>query len=106
MVAIKLGEAYVEISADQTKLTSGLKKAQSSVADSMKAIGKNMVIAGAAITAAFALSLRSAVSFQKQLAQVSTMLDESAMKIMPEYKAGLLDMSVAFGEATDRKSVV
>ena len=69
-----------------------------------KTIGTSMAIAGAAITAAFGLTVKSAIGFQKELAQVSTMLNESAMKIIPEYKAGLQELSVQFGEATSTLS--
>lgn len=108
---MELGEVYVKIGADTKELEKGLTKSKGQVKKTaeqmkaqMKAVGKKMAIVGVAITAAFALTVKSAMSFQKQLAQVSTMLDESAMKIMPQYKKGLLDMSMAFGESTDTLS--
>jgi len=108
---MELGEVYVKIGADIVPLEKALGKARSvtkktteQMRAQMKTIGMGMVIAGAAITAAFALTAKSAISFQKELAQVSTMLDESAMKIMPQYKKGLLEMSMAFGESTDTLS--
>jgi len=104
---MELGEVYVKIGADIVPLETALGKARTVTKNTteqmraqMKTLGKGMIIAGAAITAAFALTVKSAISFQKELAQVSTMLDESAMKIMPQYKSELLKMSVAFGEAT------
>ena len=108
---MELGEVYVKIGADIVPLETALGKARTvtkktteQMRAQMKTLGTGMVIAGAAITAAFAMTVKSAISFQKELAQVSTMLDESAMKIMPQYKKGLLDMSVAFGESTDTLS--
>jgi len=108
---MELGEVYVKIGADIVPLEKALGKARTVTKNTteqmraqMKTLGTGMVIAGAAITAAFALTVRSAISFQKELAQVSTMLDDSAMKIMPQYKSELLKMSVAFGESTDTLS--
>ena len=108
---MELGEVYVKIGADIVPLEKALGKARNvtkktteQMRAQMKTLGTGMVIAGAAITAAFALTVKSAIGFQKQLAQVSTMLDESAMEIMPQYKKGLLDMSMAFGESTDTLS--
>ncbi len=108
---MELGEVYVKIGADIVPLEKALGKARTVTKNTteqmraqMKTLGTGMVIAGAAITAAFALTVRSAISFQRELAQVSTMLDKSAMKIMPQYKSELLKMSVAFGEATDTLS--
>ncbi|GAG95650.1 unnamed protein product, partial [marine sediment metagenome] len=45
-----------------------------------------------------------AADFETQLANVSTMLDESAMRILPEYRKGLQALSVEFGESTQTLS--
>jgi len=113
-----LGEAVVYIKANMMQLTAGLGKAQTATKLAMgkmttnvkkyekqiKSAGKMMGIAGALITGAFALMVKSAISFEEQMAQVSTMLDESAMSIMPEYSDALQAMSVEFGEATSTLS--
>jgi len=108
---VELGKAFVTISADATKLTAGIAAAKGQIGNAtagmsaqFKTLGMGMAVAGAAITAAFGLTVKSAIGFQKELAQVSTMLNESAMKIMPEYKAGLQELSVQFGEATSTLS--
>ncbi|MBA7601398.1 hypothetical protein ES703_08471 [subsurface metagenome] len=70
----------------------------------IKKAGKYMTVFGGIATAAFALSVKSAANFETQLANVSTMLDESAMKILPEYRKGLQSLSIAFGESTETLS--
>ena len=72
--------------------------------DQIKKAGKYMTVFGGIATAAFALSVKSAANFETQLANVSTMLDESAMKILPEYRKGLQSLSVDFGESTQTLS--
>jgi TP901 family phage tail tape measure protein len=72
--------------------------------DQIKKAGKYMTVFGGIATAAFALSVKSAANFETQLANVSTMLDESAMKILPEYRKGLQSLSVDFGESTETLS--
>ena len=83
-----------------TKFT-GYVKAHSA---QIKAAGKTLTILGGIATAAFAVSVKSAAKFEEELANVSTMLDKSAMKILPQYRDGLQDLSMEFGEATDTLS--
>ena len=113
-----LGEAVVYIKANMMQLTAGLGKARTATKLAMgkmttnvakyekqiKSAGKMMGIAGALITGAFALMVKSAISLEEELAQVSTMLDKSAMHVMPQYKNALQAMSVEFGEATSTLS--
>ena len=70
----------------------------------IKKAGKYLTVFGGIATAAFAVSVKSAANFEEQLANVSTMLDESAMKILPEYRKGLQSLSVDFGESTETLS--
>lgn len=49
-------------------------------------------------------SVSAFAAFEKQMASVSTMLDESSMKFMPEYTKKLREMSVEFGESTQTLS--
>lgn len=83
-----------------TKFT-GYVKAHS---DQIKKAGKTLTLLGGIATAAFAVSVKSAAKFEEELANVSTMLDKSAMKILPKYRDGLQDLSMEFGEATDTLS--
>ena len=70
----------------------------------IKKAGKYLTVFGGIAIAAFALSVKSAANFEEQLANVSTMLDASAMKILPEYRKGLQSLSVDFGESTETLS--
>lgn len=72
--------------------------------EQIKKAGKYMTVFGGAATAAFAVSVKSAAAFEEQLANVSTMLDDSAMKILPEYRKGLESLSMEFGESTQTLS--
>lgn len=55
---------------------------------------------GIAIVAALTLSIKEAISFEKQLANVSTMLVEHTMKLLPTYAKRLHELSIKFGEST------
>jgi len=82
VIAIKLGEAYVEIYADQTKLTKGLNKAQKNVGASMKAIGRSMTIAGAAIVAGFGMAIRTAAKFEQSMANVASVAGATSEELI------------------------
>ncbi|MBA7526142.1 hypothetical protein ES705_18303 [subsurface metagenome] len=96
MIIIKLGEAYVEISADQTKLTAGLNKAQKNVATSMKAIGKSMTIAGAAIVAGFGMAIKTAAKFEKSMALTASVASATSeeLKELSDYARKMGEQSV------------
>ncbi|GAH24415.1 unnamed protein product, partial [marine sediment metagenome] len=70
----------------------------------IKKAGKMMTIFGGIATAVFTAAVKGAADFEEQLANVSTMLDESAMRILPEYRRGLQSLSVEFGESTQTLS--
>jgi len=70
----------------------------------IKKAGKMMTIFGGIATAVFTVAVKGAADFEEQLANVSTMLDESAMRILPEYRRGLQSLSVEFGESTQTLS--
>jgi len=70
----------------------------------IKKAGKMMTIFGGIATAVFAVAVKGAADFETQLANVSTMLDASAMTILPEYRRGLQSLSVEFGESTQTLS--
>ncbi|MQY60005.1 MAG: phage tail tape measure protein, partial [Clostridia bacterium] len=70
----------------------------------IKKAGKMMTIFGGIATAIFTVAVKGAADFETQLANVSTMLDESAMRILPEYRRGLQSLSVEFGESTQTLS--
>ena len=106
-----LGEAWVNIGANTAPLTAGINGAKAQVSQAtiamqkqLRTLGMGMTIVGAIGVAAFGLTVKSAIAFQKELAQVSTMLDQGTMHYMNEYKSGLQDLSMQFGEATSTLS--
>lgn len=62
--------------------------------------GKRMLIASAALTAGLGVAINQAAKFQKQMAQVSTMLDQQSMKHMPRFEKQIKSMAIEFGEST------
>ena len=86
----------MEITADQTKLTAGLNKAQSNVAASMKNIGRNMVIAGAAITAAFGMAIKTASGFEQSMANTASVAEATSeeLKKLSDYAREMGEQSV------------
>ena len=101
---MKLADLYVEIrtrgmgrlNASLRTLETRLQKTQAAMAG-LASISRKVFMGGAAIMGG---ATWAAMKFQKQLAMVSTMLDETSMKIMPVYAKGLKDLSVEFGEGT------
>jgi len=51
-----------------------------------------------------AVSVKAFASFEKQLASVSTMLDEQTMRYLPGYERALKAMAIEFGEGTETLS--
>jgi len=110
--------ASVDIKVDDSKLSSQLTKAKRAVtntvdkikgsfsrmATSFKNAFNKMVhyakLAGIAIAAYLTLSVKAFATFEEQLANVSTMLDDQTMKYMSTYEKALKSMAVEFGEGT------
>lgn len=69
-------------------------------ASAFNAAGKRMLIASAALTAGLGVAINQAAKFQKQMAQVSTMLDQQSMKHMPRFEKQIKSMAIEFGEST------
>ena len=103
---IKAAKAYAELYADDTKLTAGLKKAQvklQAFAKSVTAVGTKMVKLAAIGAAPLALGTAAAAKFGKQMAMVSTMVDEP-QKHMATFTKGIKKMAVEMGEGTETLS--
>jgi len=63
-------------------------------------IGKWVKRMSIALVAAISLSIKAFADFEEQIANVSTMLDDSTMRYMPKYAKQLKNMAVKFGEST------
>ncbi len=104
---MKLGTAHVNIRANLKPLKAGLALAKKAVSAGMRKISSIMSSmarlikrAMMVVVAAIALSIRSFVKFQTQLANVNTMLDEQTAHLMPLYSKRLKEMATNFGEST------
>jgi len=74
------------------------------VSVAMTAAVKAVKIGALAMAASIGVGVWQAVKFEKQMAMVSTMLDEAGMKKMPEFAAGIRRLAVEFGESTETLS--
>ena len=72
--------------------------------DEIGKAGRQMTVAGAAITASIGVVVKAGIDFQEQMAMVGTMLGDQSEKILPGYSSALLDLSKKFGESTDTLS--
>lgn len=105
MASAKVAELYATITVKglnvvQQKLSvfqANLKKVSASL-NSMARIAKRALIP---VVGALGGVVYKIAAFEKQLAFVSTMLDESSMSYLPKYRKALLDMSIEFAQSTD-----
>ena len=65
----------------------------------MASAGKVMTIAGAAITAAFGLTVKAAIGFNKEVANIATLIPGSTKRV-DELKSAIRDMAVKVGKDT------
>lgn len=56
---------------------------------------------GAAVGYAFVKALKETIAFEMQMAKVSTMLDATSRKLLPEFRKAIIGISLEFGEATE-----
>ncbi|PHR99579.1 MAG: phage tail tape measure protein [Blastopirellula sp.] len=102
---IRAGKSFVELYL-KDKLSSGLKRAQTrlkSFGRGVMSMGRNMVVAGLLMATPFIAGAKVFATFEQQMANVSTMLQEPE-KHMPGFTAGIRKMSVEFGESTESLS--
>ena len=100
---IRAGRAYVELYADHSKLTRGLKQAQGQLnafGSQVTAIGSKLLAASAAAGSLFLLGGREYATFEEQMARVATMLDDPAAHL-EHFTQRIGEMSEEFGESTE-----
>ena len=104
-MALSLANLYVMIKARGiTRLKTRLNivnKELGATQAKMLSIQSTAKIAFIGAAAAMGFAIFQAAKFQKQLAMVATMLDETSMKFMPAYATGLRRLSVQYGESTE-----
>lgn len=92
-----LGSLLLKIGADTSNLNKGITSATSSI----NMVGKAAGVAGAAIVAAFAVqSVKAAVEFEKEMANVATLLDGDVTPRIDEMKKEIQDLAMSTGKAT------
>jgi TP901 family phage tail tape measure protein len=87
----------------QTKLTRATQQIKNFSIKSenfLKAQQHNFRRAGLAVVAFVGVTIKAFSSFEKELANVSTMLDDHTMHYVPQYTKQLKAMAVEFGEST------
>ena len=104
MIAVKIGEAFVEISANSNKLTQGLKTAESKVETSMRnlsnklsAIGKGMTLVGGAITLISVGLVKAASDAEETASKFATVFKDVA----EEAKKAAKNLADNFGLSTN-----
>ncbi len=102
-MAMELARGYIDLTlrdrkflAAATMIDAKLKSMHLKMQGVASAAKRMLLIGGGAIAGAVA----AYGAFEKQLATVSTMLDEQSMRIMPTYAKALKRMAVAYGEST------
>jgi len=99
---VRAGKAYVEVGV-RDKLDAGLRRAQARLnafAAGAQQLGASMLRAGTVLAAPLVLAVKVFADFERQMANVSTMLDRPA-ESMGRFRDELRKMAVEFGEGTD-----
>jgi TP901 family phage tail tape measure protein len=109
-MGVEVGVLSIRLEADLRRWNAGMLTAKGDVrslggivqqqAQSFNKIGLMATGASAAMVSGLAAATRVSASFEQQLAQVSTMLDDTTMKYLPEYSKQLRSLSVDFAEGT------
>ena len=92
---IRAGRAYVELGVND-KLVAGLRRAQKRLQTfgaGVEQIGSRLTKLGAVLALPFAAGAKVFMDFEKQMANVSTMLDQPE-KYMDAFSAGIRKMAV------------
>ena len=95
-------ELLIHIVGDASKLKSELDKAGknvSSFAEKAATAGKGMAIAGGLITAAFGYAIKTSINFNKEMANVATLIPGSTKRVN-ELKSAMRSMAVEVGKDT------
>ena len=104
---IRAGGAYVEITARMGAFERSLAAARAKMqafAQKAQAAGAGLVRAGAVIAAPLAGGVAAAARFEKQMANVSTMVGDNVGPTMEKFNKAVRRMSVEFGESTEALS--
>lgn len=109
----KVGEAYVELQARMAKFESQLRSAEvmtgksvskmqakfQTLAPTFKKVGIGMAVAGGAITGALAFAVKGSISFNKEMANIATLIPGATERVI-ELKGAIRTMAVDVGKST------
>jgi len=111
MALDNLGHLSVLLTLNMAGFVAGMRTAQGQVTSLSAAVqansavfktaGRNMLIAGAAITAALAFSVKAAMDFEKQMAFVNSMLTTTTEHFLPSFSTELRAMAIQYGQTTE-----
>lgn len=110
---MKIAEAYIEVDTRQAKFAKDLKTMESSVktstdrmqqkfkalAPTFRKVGMGMTVAGGAITAALGLAVKSSIDFNKEMANIATLIPGATKRVI-ELKGAIRTMAVTVGKDT------
>ncbi len=85
-------------------LKAGLRKVTAMIRNVGRRMASIVKWAALAIAGVIGASVKAYASFEEQLANISTMLDEQTMRLMPRYGKELKRLAIKFGEATETLS--
>jgi TP901 family phage tail tape measure protein len=100
---IRAGAAYIELYANDNQLVRGLERAQKklkSFGESVRKAGYKLLELSGVLAAPLVAGVKVFADFDKQMAEVATMLDDPA-KHMEGFRKGILDMAVDSGQSTE-----
>ena len=109
----KVGEAYIELQARMAKFESQLRSAEvmtgksvgrmqakfKALAPTFRKVGIGMAVAGGAITAVLGLTVKSAISFNKEMANIASLIPKATKRVI-ELKKAIRVMAVDVGKST------
>jgi len=97
-VFVQLGADASGFMSTMGRMESRMRRFTSGITRSFSRLARYGAMGAAAYTAA---SIKAFATFEEQMANVSTMLDEHTMRFMPAYTKAVKNMAVEFGEGTD-----
>jgi TP901 family phage tail tape measure protein len=107
--ADQFDSAVRKIQTSATKVDKSVAKVDkgfNTLGTTMGKLGKVMVgfVGFYAVSRYLKSSIKELAAYEKQLAEVSTMLDDQTMRYLPQYKEELADLAIEYGESTEALS--
>jgi len=100
---IRAGKAYVELFADNSKLVGGLRVAEKKLkafGERVGQLGQKLLKVSSLVAVPIAAGAKVFADFERQMANVSTMLDKPQAH-MDNFRKAIRQMAVQFGESTE-----